>query len=219
MDEQRRAYAGLMVSLDENVGKILACLQQGNLEENTIVIFTNDNGGQTKSGANHYPLRGGKGRLWEGGIRVPCVIRWPGQTSPGSVIDDPVTALDLLPTFIEAAGSTINPDWQLDGVSLLNRSLRPGAPLAERELYWRRRGFAGQRAMRRGKWKVVHNRHEGADPMLFDLDTDIGETRDLANERSGILHGMLRSLDKWESELSTPLWGPGSINSGVVSGR
>ena len=97
---KRRRYAGLVVSLDENVGKILACLAANKLDGRTLVIFTNDNGGQTKTGANNQPLRGRKGQLWEGGIRVPCAMRWPGRIEAGSVIDDPISSLDFLPTFL-----------------------------------------------------------------------------------------------------------------------
>ncbi|RLA40736.1 MAG: sulfatase [Gammaproteobacteria bacterium] len=203
----RRKYVGLIVSLDENVGKILTCLQQANQEERTLVVFTNDNGGQTLKGANNYPLHGKKRDVWEGGIRVPWVMRWPGKINSRSVIDDPVIALDLLPTFINAAGGTIDPDWQLDGVSLLSRITKPNTTLSERALFWRHCGSEGKRAMRRGHWKVVHNRHQGVSPMLFNLHTDIGEENNLANNEVEMLHTMLDLLDTWESELTEPLWG------------
>jgi arylsulfatase A-like enzyme len=218
-EERRRNYAGLIVSLDENVGKILTCLRQTNLEENTLVIFTNDNGGSGATGANNHPLQGTKGKMWEGGIRVPWAMRWPGKINPGSVIDDPVIALDLLPTFIEAAGGSINPDWELDGVSLLSRVTEPNTPLTERALYWRHHGSNGKRAMRRGPWKVVHNRHQGAPPMLFNLYSDIGEKNNLAESEADTLYAMLDLLDRWESELTEPLWGRGSEDKLGLSGK
>lgn len=218
-DERRRKYAGLIVSLDENVGKILTCLQQTDSEQNTLLIFTNDNGGRTSTGANNYPLRGGKSNVWEGGIRVPLVMRWPGRISPQSVIDDPVISLDLLPTFIEAAGGTINTDWQLDGVSLFRRITKPNTSLTERALFWRHHGSNGKRAMRLGQWKVVHNRHQGAPPMLFNLESDVGENENLAKIEVDTLHTMLDLLDRWESGLTEPLWGPGSEDKLGLSGK
>ena len=100
---KRKKNAGLMVSLDENVGKILDQLDVLGLTEKTLVVFTNDNGGQTQSGANNHPLRGRKGQLWEGGVRVPMAIRWPGHIPAGSVFEEPVISLDLFPTFLAAA--------------------------------------------------------------------------------------------------------------------
>ncbi|MDB4378913.1 sulfatase-like hydrolase/transferase [Akkermansiaceae bacterium] len=114
IDQKRRAsYAGLVVSLDDNVGKVLDCLKAEGLDEDTIVLFTNDNGGQTANGANNSPLQGKKGTLWEGGVRVPWVMRWRGEIPAGRVIDQPVIALDLLPTLIEAAGGEVSLDWNL----------------------------------------------------------------------------------------------------------
>jgi arylsulfatase A-like enzyme len=217
--ERRRNYAGLIASLDENVGKILTCLQETNQAATTIVIFTNDNGGRNLTGANNYPLRGTKGNVWEGGIRVPWAMRWPGKIGSGMVIDDPVIALDLLPTFIEAAGGSVNPDWQLDGISLLSIITKPNTTLNERALFWRHHGYKGKRAIRRGKWKVVHNRHQGAPPMLFNLHFDIGEKTNLAENEPEILRIMLDLLDGWESELTEPLWGIGSKDRLGDSGK
>jgi len=218
-DERRRQYTGLIVSLDKNVGKILTCLQQAKQEERTLVVFTSDNGGQILAGANNYPLRGTKGNIWEGGIRVPWAMRWPGKIGSGSIINDPVIALDLLPTFIEAADGVINPDWQLDGVSLLGRIMKPNNTLPERPLFWRHRGSNDKRAIRHGQWKVVHNRHKGTPPMLFNLHNDIGEKNNLAEKEVGILRTMLNLLDAWESELIEPLWGPGSADKPGLSGK
>ncbi|BCX48775.1 arylsulfatase [Haloferula helveola] len=205
----RRNYAGLLVSLDANVGKVLDCLKSEGLEDNTIVIFTNDNGGQTQLGANNFPLKGKKGQLTEGGVRVPWAIRWPGKIKPGSVIDDPIISLDLVPTFVEAAGAAIEDSWKLDGVPLTQR-LQGCEALAERPLFWRQHGSSGNRSMRLGNWKLHHNRKAGLKPELYDLSADIGEKTDLAGKEPEQVKKMLAQLDAWESELTEPLWGPGA---------
>ncbi len=208
---KRRRYAGLVVSLDENVGKILECLKSHKLEGRTLVVFTNDNGGQTQTGANNQPLRGRKGQLWEGGVRVPCAMRWPGRIEAGSVIDDPVSSLDFLPTFLAIAGVTPKSDWKLDGVNLLPRLTGQADSLSERDLYWRGGGSKGPIAVRSGPWKMVHNRQiMGGKPSLFRLDRDLGETTDLATEHPERLGEMLKRASVWESGLKEPLWGKGS---------
>lgn len=208
-EKRRRNYAGLLVSLDANVGKVLDTLKAEGLAENTLVIFTNDNGGQTQLGANNFPLKGKKGTLHEGGTRVPWAIRWPGKVKPGTVIDDPVISLDLVPTFVELAGGEVDASWKLDGVSLVER-LQGGAALPERPLYWRQHGGGGDRAMRLGKWKLHHPRRDGGKPALYDLSQDVGEARDLSAEEPEQLKKMLGMLDAWERPMKQPLWGPGS---------
>jgi len=212
--KKRANYAGLVVSLDDNVGKVLDCLKAEGLDDNTIVLFTNDNGGQTSTGANNAPLQGKKGTLWEGGVRVPWAMRWTGKIPAGSVIEEPVIALDLLPTFVEAAGGKVDPAWNLDGRSFL--SSLDGEPKTTtvtevpRSLFWRKGGSKGARAMREGNWKIVHDRKSGEEPALFDLLKDVGEADDLAAKNPEVLKVMLKKLDAWESELQEPRWGPGA---------
>ncbi len=212
--KKRASYAGLVVSLDDNVGKVLDCLKAEGLDENTIVLFTNDNGGQTSTGADNTPLQGKKGTLWEGGVRVPWAMRWKGRIPAGSVIDKPVIALDLLPTFFEAAGGTVKPDWKLDGRSFLagldGKAKTTTVTEAPRPLFWRQGGSGGPRAMREGKWKIVHNRKSGDGPALFDLSQDIGESKNLAREQQEVLEAMLKKLNAWEKQLEEPRWGPGA---------
>lgn len=212
-DKKRANYAGLVVSLDDNVGKVLDCLKAEGLEDNTIVLFTNDNGGQTSTGADNTPLQGKKGTLWEGGVRVPWAMRWKGKIPAGSVIDEPVIALDLLPTFVEAAGAKVDENWKLDGRSFLTYLDGSSKAKAPRPLYWRQGGSKGPRAMREGKWKVVHDRKNGKEPALFDLSNDVGEANDLSSDKTKVLKEMLAKLDAWESELEEPRWGPGAPGS------
>jgi arylsulfatase A-like enzyme len=129
-NKRRRTYAGMVKCMDDNVGRVLKALKSHGLEENTLVLFTNDNGGQTGTGAVNRPLRGKKGQIWEGGVRVPMAMKWPGKIKPGTVIDDPVISLDFTPTFLAAGGVALDPGWNLDGVNLLPR-LTNMPPLAQ----------------------------------------------------------------------------------------
>lgn len=209
--DRRRKYAGLVKSMDDNVGKILQRLADLDLEESTIVVFTNDNGGQTQTGANNMPLKGRKGQLWEGGIRVPMAVRWPEKIKAGLVVDDPVISLDLLPTFVAAAGKTVEPGWNWDGTNLLDVMTGKEDHLPERTLFWRRQGPSGAIAARRGKWKMLNLREpENASPQLFDLNEDIGEETDVAGTQAEILSQLVDAANDWESELAEPLWGPNS---------
>lgn len=207
----RKNYAGLIVSLDDNVGKILKTIKDSGIEDNTLVIFTNDNGGQTATGANNGKLKGKKGTLWEGGVRVPWAMRWPAKIKPGSVINDPIISMDILPTVVEMSGNKVDVKWKLDGRSFLPLITGEKKSLPTRTLHWRQGGSKGPIALRKGKWKLVHNRKEtGAKPELYDLSNDIGETKNLATEKPDILKGLLEKMKTWESQLKEPLWGAGS---------
>lgn len=215
--QRRRNYAGLMVGLDRAVGRVLDALDRNHLTDNTLVVFTNDNGGQTLTGAVNRPLRGRKGQLWEGGIRVPMAMRWPGHITPGLTIRDPVITLDLLPTFVAVQGGRVDPLWKLDGVDLLPRITGKLDRLPERTLFWRSQGSKGPIAARRGDLKLLvgrsaeassdENAAEAAQPQLFDLAHDIGETTDVAAQHLDKLASILTETIAWESELIEPLWG------------
>jgi arylsulfatase A-like enzyme len=161
-NEKRRKYAGLVKSLDDNCGRILDTLDKLGLAANTLVIFSNDNGGQTSTGAINTPLRGAKSQVFEGGIRVPMAMRLPGKIKPGSTIDTPVITLDWLPTFVELAGGKPDPAWKLDGLSLV--PLISGNPesFPKRSLHWRTNGKTGPIALRDGDWKLINRNKTGA---------------------------------------------------------
>ncbi|MEX0321713.1 MAG: sulfatase-like hydrolase/transferase [Puniceicoccaceae bacterium] len=207
----RRNYAGLVVAMDDNVGKILSAIENNGLNENTIVIFTNDNGGPGgKDSTSNYPLRGYKGQLYEGGIRVPFAMAWPGEIKPGTVINTAITTMDILPTVIEANGKAVPDDWELDGNSLMPLFGLSESTFPERILYWRRRGIEGPIAIREGNWKLLDRNAPDGLPELYNLNTDIGETTNVAKEYPAVLNRLHKKLQAWESELGTPLWGPGS---------
>ena len=209
--EARRNYAGLIVAMDDNIGKVLSTLENNGLNDNTIVIFTNDNGGPGgKDSTSNYPLRGHKGELLEGGIRVPWAMAWPGVIESGSVIDTPVITMDILPTVFEAAGEPVDPDWELDGDSLLPLFGASRKPFPKRTLYWRRHGIEGPIALQDGPWKLLARNTPDKKPELYNLASDIGESMNVAEQNPKVLKRLLAKMNAWESQLVTPLWGPGS---------
>ncbi len=208
-DAKRKKYAGLIAALDDNVGKVLSALTENGLEDNTLVIFTNDNGGPgpDKTGASNFPLKGFKGSLDEGGIRVPWAMRFPGVVVPGTVIDQPVITLDIIPTLLDFAGRTIDREWRLDGLSLRPVMEDPQSLLPERTFYWRRNGPGGVIAMRHRDWKLIYSRKEqNPTPQLYDLAKDVGEANDLAPLYPDLVVRLQAMLENWESEMTVPLW-------------
>jgi arylsulfatase A-like enzyme len=206
-NKRRRAYAGMVKCMDDNIGLVLDALKQQGLEDKTLVVFTNDNGGQTSTGAINRPLRGAKGTLWEGGVRVPMAMKWPGKIEPGLVVDDPVISLDFTPTFLAAGDGQILPDWKLDGVNLLPRLTGLLDSLPQRPIYWRGHGPDGDSAIRLGDWKLVLPDHApGTGPQLYNLAQDIGEALDLASQHPERVESLGALLAAWEKQLVDPLW-------------
>ncbi|MCA8968156.1 MAG: sulfatase-like hydrolase/transferase [Planctomycetes bacterium] len=208
-NERRRKYAGLVRSLDDNVGKILAALREHDLDTKTLVVFTNDNGGQTQTGAINTPLRGRKGMLLEGGIRVPLAMRYPGHIEKGSVLEVPVISLDLLPTFVTLGGGEVDPEWKLDGTDVSPWLLGTRTEPLTRDLFWRAGGSSGEGALRRGRYKL-HRPKRDAAFALYDLEGDIGETRDIAEDNAELVTRMAERFQTWDAQLVEPLWGAGS---------
>ena len=178
-------YAGLVEQMDEAVGQVLSALDELGLEENTIVVFTSDNGGVAAGdnfSTSNKPLRAGKGYQFEGGIREPYFIKIPGLSKGGDKIDYPVSGTDFYPTFLELAGAQQLPKEHNDGISLL--PLFKGETLAERPLIWHFPHYGNQGGepssiIRRGNWKLIHYYEDGRKE-LYDLSKDLGEKTDLA---------------------------------------
>ncbi|MDB4474612.1 sulfatase-like hydrolase/transferase [Opitutaceae bacterium] len=216
--EARRNYAGLVVAMDDNVGKILATLENQGLSESTIVIFTNDNGGPGgKDSTSNFPLRGHKGSLYEGGVRVPWAMAWPGVIQPGSVVDTPVITMDILPTIFDAAEEPIPKEWALDGDSLLPLIGASPAAFPKRTLYWRRHGSKGPIALQDAHWKLLERNAPDGKPELYNLANDVGEQHNLATQHPDVLARLQSKRTRWEAELVEPLWGPGSPGSATAS--
>jgi arylsulfatase A-like enzyme len=214
-DPERRGYLSLLVGLDDSIGRILAKLRQTDRGKETLVFFLSDNGGSGKrpflaynTGINR-PLRGNKGQSLEGGIRVPFFVSWPGKLPAGTTYDQPVTALDILPTACAAPGASTGSN--LDGVNLLPYlgGERPEAP--HEALYWR---FGPQKAVRKGRWKLVDWRDFEAKRdsgwQLYDLATDPGESNDLATAHPARVAELRAAWDAWNGHNAAPRWHGGT---------
>jgi len=199
-DPKRRIYAGMLTAMDEGIGKVLAKLRERGIEKDTLLIFVNDNGGPTANASSNRPLRATKGTMYEGGIRVPFMIQWPSRLKAGQVYEQPVIALDILPTAAAAGGAELPKDRKLDGVNLLPYLMGKKKTPPHEALFWR----AGQNhAVRKDNWKLVTM---GTETGLYDLASDIGESRDLSGDRPEILKELRRAFDKWNSQMVEPVW-------------
>jgi len=208
-DENRRLFAAVMSAKDDAVGRVLAKVRELGQEENTLVVYLSDNGGPTeKTTSSNGPLRGFKSQTWEGGVRVPFMMQWKGRLPAGKVYEHPVIQLDLLPTFIAAAGGTVSPEWKLDGVNLLPYVDGTNADKPHQTLFWR---FGKQMAIRHGDWKLV--RGVGIKvPALFNLAVDVGEKNDLIAAEPAKAVELQSLWDAWNAEQMEPLWPPNGGN-------
>lgn len=196
-------YAAMIESMDTAVGIVLDKLNELGLDENTIVLFTSDNGGLStldNAPTSNVPLRAGKGWLYEGGIRVPAIIRWPGITKPGNSCSTPVISNDYYPTLLEATGQA---GQKLDGVSLV--PLLRGKTIEQRPLFWHYPHYGNQGgrpggAVRDGRWKLIEW-YENDTVELFDLETDPGETHDVSQQYAEVTARMRAMLAEWRHEV------------------
>lgn len=200
----RRRYAALVSGVDEGLGKIRQTLAQYNLDTNTIVFFLSDNGGRSAVSDNR-PLRGGKGWLHEGGIRVPFIAAWPGQWPAGKTYEHPVSALDILPTALAAAHIDLPPG--IAGVDLAPFLTGRNHATPHQTLHWRVCGGKGY-AIRHGDWKLVHDVGMQR-PMLYNLADDIGEDHDLSDTEPQRLAQLTSLYQTWSASLETPRWTEG----------
>jgi arylsulfatase A-like enzyme len=186
-------YHAMLKSMDDNVGRVLAAVARSGRANNTIVIFTCDNGGERFS--DTWPLLGHKGELLEGGIRVPLLVRWPKEIKAGQQSDQVTISMDWLPTLLEAAQSRPHPDYPSDGMSILN-ALRGGGNI-ERTLYWRYKAN-DQAAMRDGKWKYLKL---GGKEHLFDIAADQREQADLQTKEADRFGAMRAAFAAWNKSM------------------
>jgi arylsulfatase A-like enzyme len=202
-DENRRTYAAMVVGMDDAVGRILKQLRDDSLEERTLIFFLSDNGGTTEDNtSDNTPLRGRKGQMWEGGIRVPFLVQWKGMLPAGKTYDRPVSSLDILPTALAAAGGRSIAKEPLDGVDLLPYLTGKKSGVPHETLFWR----IAERdiwAIRSGDHKLIK---QGDDINLYDLSSDIREARDLSEQLPEVRERLKKAFGDWQTSLSQPLW-------------
>ncbi|WP_139956466.1 sulfatase [Flavicella sediminum] len=201
-------YAGLVEQVDDAIGTVMKTLKDLNLDKNTIVVFTSDNGGVTSGdnfSTNQLSLRGGKGYQWEGGIRIPYFIHVPWAKQASASVDVPVSGVDLYPTLLDLSGLPLKPEAHKDGVSL--KPLLLGGNIEERPLYWHYPHYGNQGGepssiIRKGKWKLIYY-WEDLHAELYDLDSDIGERNDLSASNPEVASQMKTQLLDWLKSMNT----------------
>ena len=198
----RKQLAAMTVAMDRASGKVLDRIEALGLSDNTIVVFTNDNGGPTdRNGSNNYPFAGTKSNHLEGGIRVPFLMRWPARLDAGDVYAEPVSTLDLLPTFHAAAGGDVASLGNIDGVDLLPfvRGEADGRP--HQTLFWKKDVRA---AVRDGDWKLI--RFADRPSELYNLIEDPAEQDNLAADHPELVAELFRKIFAWEQTLQRSRW-------------
>ena len=203
-DRKRRVLTAMLASLDKNIGRILGEIRQCKLESDTLVIFWSDNGGKpTGNRSLNTPLRGAKGQYYEGGIRVPACMQWPGVIPAKKRYDHPVSTLDVMPTALDAGGAEIRPDWKLDGVSLLDYLTGKKKTPPHEILHWRQ---LHRWAVRDNEWKLVKMRRNSP-PELFHIAKDKCEKTNMFAKRPDVVKRLTAAQAKWTASLMKPQWG------------
>jgi arylsulfatase B len=203
-DIQRRIFAAMLTQLDEGVGTVLSAIEKAGVRERTLVVFLSDNGGPVRElTSRNGPLRGEKGSLLEGGIRVPCFMSLPGTIPAGQVYDEPVSSLDLFPTALALAG--MGETESLDGVDLIPYLTGKKSGPPHENLYWR---VGPQAALRQGDWKLMRAGQKGQAGrwQLYDLAKDPGESHDLAGEKPALVEELVREWERLDAEMVPPLF-------------
>jgi arylsulfatase A-like enzyme len=201
-------YGGMVHAMDLAVGKVLDAIEAAGVADSTVVVFMSDNGGlSTAEGSptSNLPLRAGKGWMYEGGIREPMIIKWPGHARAGTTCDHPVTSTDFFPTLLEMAGLPLRPEQHLDGMSLVpllvgDESFDRG-PLFWHYPHYGNQGGSPTGAVRDGDWKLIEF-FETGDVELYDLSRDPGEQHDLAGEQPDRAQQMRQQLAAWQAEIA-----------------
>jgi len=215
LNQTNPVYAGMVEAMDQAIGRVLNSLEEQGLSSNTVVIFMSDNGGLStiaQAPTSNKPLKAGKGWLYEGGIREPMIIKWPGVTKPGSKSKTPVTSTDFYPTMLEMAGLPLRPDQHKDGKSLA--PILKGEQLKERDRFWHyphyapQGGFPGS-VIRSGEWKLIHN-YEDDTLELYNLESDIGEEHNLVQQHPERAIELYQKLEQWRKDVdaSSPVPNP-----------
>ena len=190
--DRKAQRPGLITQLDDAIGDLFQQLKDLRIDDNTVVLFMSDNGGDMPG--SNGPLRGAKAQLWEGGLRVPLMARWPGHFPKGATRGDFGSSVDLFPTLLEMAGAAPPRGVKLDGFNLLP-VLEGRAASPRKEFFWQ---YRDEKAARVGQWKWIEAKRGGG---LFDLATDIGEKRDLSAERPEVVRDIRARWAAWRKEM------------------
>jgi arylsulfatase A-like enzyme len=231
-------YAAMIASVDQSVGRIVALLDELKLTDNTLVIFSSDNGGvggyeregiQGGSITDNAPLKGGKGMLSEGGVRVPYIFRWTGTIKPGGVNDTPINSVDLYPTLLAISGAHPPADYPLDGTSYAPLLVSGGGDARERKpLYWHFPGYLGAKndtwrttpggSIRDGDWKLLEYFEDGR-LELYNLRHDIGERNNLATAQPQRAAALRQKLASWRQQVGAKMPTPHDPTKETAPGK
>ena len=198
-------YAAMVETVDDGVGRLMTALRDKEIEENTLVIFTSDNGGMSKA-TDNSPLRANKGSNYEGGLRVPVIVKWPGVTEPGSISDEPVISTDFYPTILGATGLPKRPLQHVDGVDF-SSVLKGRSRIDRQSLFWHYPHYNQHpqsfpaTVIRKGHWKLIEILDTG-ELELYNLALDVGEQNNLADVHSGLAQSLLAEMRAWRAEVN-----------------
>lgn len=224
------AYAAMVDNLDTNIGRVLATLDETGQRDNTLVIFTSDNGGLASGGywknewapTCNLPLQAGKGWMYEGGTREPYIVRWPGRVRPGTVCRSPITSPDLYPTLIEAAGLPLRPEQHMDGVSffpaLLGETSFDRGPVFWHYPHYGNQGGTPGSSVRSGRWKLIESLEHGR-LELYDVVADLSETNEISNAHPDLVRDLHEQLATWRRQVNArypapnPAWPDSCLRS------
>lgn len=202
-DPVKRIYAAMIKNLDDQVGRLMKHVDDSGLSENTLIIFLSDNGGAVYNGTtDNAPYRGGKLTNFEGGIRIPFMMKWKGKINSGTVFHHPVISLDIFSTVASIIGIDLPADRKFDGVNLLPFINGENNNAPHEKLFWR---SDFNKAIRKGDWKFIVNEYDNFN-QLYNLKEDSTEQKNLFPERKEIADELLKNLDDWEKEMIAPLW-------------
>ena len=201
-NKNRKTYAGMLSALDDAMGRVMETVRKHSEEENTLVFFYSDNGGPTsQTTSRNYPLRGFKGTMFEGGIRIPFAVQWPGKLPAGETYKHPIMSFDITATALAVAGIELQEDDPIDGKNLLPYLNGSNTDKPHDNLFWR---SSAQHAARVGDWKLVKSRGEPV--MLFDLSKDLAEQNDLAATNPKKLKEVQAVYTAWSKQMEDPRW-------------
>lgn len=203
-NKKRGTYAGMVACMDKAIGHVLDAIDKRGMQENTLVVFFSDNGGATNTAANNLPLRGHKGQLYEGGVRVPAAMVWPGVIRPNVVVNEPLHIVDLYPTLIGLAGGVLEQPLPIDGRNAWP-TISQGTPMTDREILLNVHNSDG--AIRQGGWKLVRNGVRSAKPPvieLFNIVDDPNEMQNVAQNHPQKVKQLCYRLDEFSQQEIAP---------------